>query len=414
MTMLDPYDFSIGGWCLVSDGTDPFGGPTRSLVLDDALAGCAEAGIRYVSFHDGDLWDDDADPGLIDRTIEETLAKVQAHGLEVYNFTTNLFSNSCFRSGAFSSPFPEVRGAAVVKACRAMDVAGKMGAQNIIFWGGREGSDGSYEQDMGVGLRRYMEGIRVCVDYAMEKGYDFKFTIEPKVYEPRLLGLFAGTGASAASAIRAFFPGEKYAGRILVNPEYPQHVAMLGLDPVIELGQLLEENMLAPFMHFGGQITGRMDCDLPPGVGSSLASDFMICQTLHSRGWDGVVEFDCRPMRTTTTASGMNLFLKHAVTYWRMLEKKIDVYNSDPVMKKIRAELDREPGAELRAVHTALTRGEGIVSAVGALAGAFDSFAAVNELGTDVIEAHIYRLLQILTGTEEESKAIFSDTPWMA
>lgn len=410
--MSKPHEFSIGGWCLVSGGSDPFGGPTRNPSLETGLEGCAEAGIRYASFHDGDLWDDDSTAATIDAALEETLALTRKYGLEVYNFTTNLFSNRCFRSGAFSSPFPQVREAAIVKACRSIDLAARMGARNVIFWGGREGSDGAYEQDMGVGLRRYMEGIRVCVDYAMEKGYTFKFTIEPKVYEPRLLGLFAGTGASAASAIRAFFNDPKYAGRVLVNPEYPQHTSMLGLEPVFELGQLLEEDMLAPFLHFGGQIPGRMDCDLPPGVGSSLASDFMICHTLHSRGWDGIVEFDCRPMRTTTSDAGVKLFLRHSVGYWRMLEAKIEVFDDDPIMQNIRAELAQTPSDKLRAIDAALASGQGMVDAVAALTGAFGSFEEAGEISTDVIEAHIYRLIQILTGTEDEGAAIFVGTPW--
>ncbi len=410
--MIQPYAFSIGGWCLVSGGSDPFGAPTRDLPLEVGVEGCAEAGIRHVSFHDRDLWEDDTARKSIDARIEQTMKLVQKHGLEVYNFTTNLFSNPCFRSGALSSPYPGVREAAIVKACRSMDIAAQMGARNVIFWGGREGSDGSYEQDTGLGLRRYMEGIKVCVDYALEKGYDYKVTIETKVYEPRLLALFAGTGASASSAIRHFFPGERYAGRVLINPEYPQHVAMVGLDPVFELGQLLEEGMLAPFVHFGGQIPARMDCDLPPGLGGSMLADFMICHLLHSRGWSGIVELDCRPMRTTTTAAGMKLFLKHSVGYWRMLEGKVELYRDDPVMRKIRAELEQTERAELQAVLEASRSGKGIVGAVGRLTSSFQSFGAASKIDTDAVEAHVYRLIQILTGTHREGEAIFAGTRW--
>jgi len=412
--MFQPYSFSIGGWCLVSGGSDPFGGPTRDLPLEVGLEGCADSGIGYVSFHDRDLWDDDAAKDIVDKKIAETMNLVNKYGLKVYNFTTNLFSNTCFRSGALSSPYPKVREAAIVKACRSMDIAAQIGAQNMIFWGGREGSDGSYEQDTGLGLKRYIEGIKVCVDYALEKGYDYKVTIETKVYEPRLLAAFAGTGSSASSAIRAFFPDPKYSGRILINPEYPQHVAMLALDPVFELGQLLEEDMLAPFIHFGGQIPARMDCDLPPGVGGSMVADFMICKLLHERGWNGIVEFDCRPMRTTTTARGMKLFLKHSVGYWKMLEEKVEIYQSDKIISNINKELGQDSSAELKAVMSAVKEGKSIVSAVQNLNKAFTSFESVSDINTDAIEAHIYRVLQILTGTHEIGASIFSGTPWYA
>lgn len=412
--MLISRQFSVGGWCLVSGGSDPFGEATRDLPLEVGLEGCDEAGIEYVSFHDRDLWGDDASKEEITQKVGETLELVERYGLSVYNFTSNLFSNTCFRSGAFSSPFPQVREAAIVKACRSMDVAAQMGAKNVIFWGGREGSDGAYEQDMGLGLRRYIEGIKICVDYALEKGYDYKVTIETKVYEPRLLALFAGTGASASSAIQKFFPNPKYKGRILINPEYPQHVAMLGLDPVVELGQLLEEGMLAPFIHFGGQIPARMDCDLPPGVGSSLTADFMICNLLNERNWNGIIEFDCKPMRTTTTAEGMKLFLKHSVGYWKMLEKKVALYQSDPIIAKIKTGLNQPESAKLKRIMAAVQQDKLVVPAVKALTASFSSFDAVSGINTDAIEAHIYRVLQILNGTYEEGASIFKGTRWSA
>lgn len=412
--MQKPYQFSIGGWCIVSGGSDPFGESTRALPLEVGLEGCAEAGIAHVSFHDRDLWPDDAPQQKIDRALTEVADKTRQYGLSVYNFTTNLFSNPCFRSGALSSPYPRVREAAIVKACRSMDIAAQMGAKNIIFWGGREGSDGAYEQDTGLGLKRYLEGIKVCVDYAIEKGYEYKLTIETKVYEPRLLMLYAGTGASASSAIRHFMPEEKYRNRVLINPEYPQHVAMLALDPVFELGQLLEEGMLAPFIHFGGQIPGRMDCDLPPGIGGSLLADFMVCYLLHSRGWKGIIEYDCRPMRTTTTAQGMKLFLKHCVAYWKLLESRVAEYQEDSIVAKIRAALDQKPGEELDAVMKAVRSGKAVVPAVNNLFQHFDSFQATSEINTDAIEAHVYRLIQIVTGTKESGKAIFTNTSWEA
>ena len=412
--MQKPYKYSIGGWCLVSGGADPFGESTRALPLEVGLEGCAEAGIDHVSFHDRDLWEDDAPQEVIDRTITEVMDQTKKHDLSVFNFTTNLFSNTCFRSGALSSPYPRVREAAIVKACRSMDIAAQMGAKNMIFWGGREGSDGAYEQDTGLGLRRYLEGIKVCVDYAFEKGYQYKVTIETKVYEPRLLMLYAGTGASAASAIRHFMPGEKYRGHVLINPEYPQHVAMLGLDPVFELGQLLEEGMLAPFVHIGGQIPARMDCDLPPGVGGSLLADFMVCNLLHSRGWQGIIEYDCRPMRTTTTGRGMKLFLKHCVAHWKMLEDKVAAYQEDPIVSKIRAELDQEPGKELKTLMEAVRSNKGVVQAVSNLTRSFESFEAASRIDTDAIEAHVYRLIQIVTGMQEAGRGMFSGTPWEA
>jgi hypothetical protein len=67
--MLKPHAFSIGGWCLVSGGGDPFGGPKRKLGPEVGLEGCKAAGIGYGSLHDRDLWDDDDAQGAIDNTM---------------------------------------------------------------------------------------------------------------------------------------------------------------------------------------------------------------------------------------------------------------------------------------------------------------------------------------------------------
>ena len=390
-----PAGFSIGGWCGINPGGDPFGEAVRNIDLSQFLDVLSTTAIKRVSFHDRDLWPDDAPADM----VTEAIGKVKEHcartGLEVYNFTSNNFSNPCFRSGAFSSPFPQVRAAAIVKGCNAVDHANQFGAKHVIWWGGREGSDGAYEQDTGLGLARYLEGLKICVRYGDEKGYNLIHTIEPKVYEPRLLALYAGTGASAASAIRHHFSEPQYRGRILVNPEYPQHVMMLNLDPVFELGQLMDEGMLAPFIHFGGQIAGRMDCDLPPGFGSNVYTDFMIVLTLNRRGWKGVVEFDCRPPRTTTTCPGLTAFLNNAVAYWRMLEEKVNVYFAD----KKAADLEAALTAPEDPTVAKLLKASSVIAGVGQLRADFKGFAAAAAVNTDVIEAYQQRVMAIITGT---------------
>jgi xylose isomerase len=390
-----PAGFSIGGWCGINPGGDPFGDAVRNIGMDEFLGVLGTTAIKRVSFHDRDLWPDDAAPGLVTDVIGHTKERCAAAGVEVYNFTSNNFSNPCFRSGAFSSPFPQVRAAAIVKGCNAVDNANEFGAKHVIWWGGREGSDGAYEQDPGLGLARYMQGLKICVRYGLEKGFNLIHTIEPKVYEPRLLALYAGTGASAASAIRYYFNEPAFAGRVLVNPEYPQHVMMVNLDPVFELGQLLEEGMLAPFIHFGGQIAGRMDCDLPPGFGSNVYTDFMIVLTLNRRGWNGVVEFDCRPPRTTTSCQGLTGFLNGAVGYWRMLEDKVAAYFADPQI----ADLENALMAAEDSTVAGLLAASSVTSGVSQLRAAFKGFRAAADVNTDVIEAYQRRVMGIITGT---------------
>jgi hypothetical protein len=163
---------------------------------------------------------------------------------------------------------------------------------------------------------------------------------------------------------------------------------------VFELGQLLEEGMLAPFIHFGGQIAGRMDCDLPPGFGSNVFTDFMIVLTLNRRGWNGVIEFDCRPPRTTTSRQGLVAFLNSAVGYWRMLEEKVAKYFADAQIADLEAALMADEDIAVGQLLTASSVTEGI----GKLRADFKGFAAAAEVNTDVIEAYQQRVMSIITG----------------
>lgn len=334
-------DISIGGWCLLHGGSDPFGEPTREFELRAALEAVREAGIKYVSWHDGDLWPADAGwQQIVDRIgeIKQICAEV---GVETYNFTTNTFSHPAFRSGGLGSPYPEVRRAAILKACVGMAAAKEFGAENVIFWGGRDGDDGSYASDSGRGLALYLQGVALCAEYACETlSYEPGLSIEPKVYEPRLAGLYASTAATVLAGLSEFGKASDemraWAGKIKVNPEYPQHVGMLGLSPVMELELLLAAERLAPFIHFGGQITGRMDCDMLPFSGDNHYANLACFIALLEYCWTGKIELDCRPLRTTTTISGLLRGLIESVKYIRRMEEKALSAFSNPELRDIR------------------------------------------------------------------------------
>ena len=414
-TKVIPLPLSIGGWCLVNPGGDPFGDAVRAPTLTDGLRACRDAGITHVSFHDRDLYPDDAPQEIIDEKVDQVLRLLEDTGLEVLCFTTNLFSNPCFRSGAFSSPIPAVRQAAIVKGCRSVHAAKRLGALNIIFWGGREGTE-VFEQDSGEGVRNYMLGARAVIVYAIAQGYEGTFTFEPKVYEPRFHS-FAATGAAMGSGIREFFPETELAARVKINPEYPQHVAMLGLNPAIELGQLLEEDLIGPCIHFGGQPPCRMDADFAPGLGGSPTDDFHVCKLLHDATYRGFVEFDCRPLRTSASEHAIRLFARQCVAYWRQLEQKVVTFRRDPIIRALQAEIFGEPIAQLEDVLTvtmpnAAADSNVVIDAVNRLP--IRTFAETAAIDTDAIEAFGYRVQQIVCGTHREGATMFCGTRWAA
>ena len=65
--------------------------------------------------------------------------KQKATGIKLLWGTANLFSHSRFHSGASTNPEAAIfaYGAAQVK--KAMEVTHRLGGENYVFWGGREG-----------------------------------------------------------------------------------------------------------------------------------------------------------------------------------------------------------------------------------------------------------------------------------
>ena len=59
-----------------------------------------------------------------------------------------------------------------------------LGAENYVFWGGREGYETLLEHGPGLELDNLARFLHMAVDYAKEIGYDGQFLIEPKPKEP--------------------------------------------------------------------------------------------------------------------------------------------------------------------------------------------------------------------------------------
>ena len=66
----------------------------------------------------------------------------------------------------------------------AIDATIKLGGENYVFWGGREGYQSIYNTDMKRELDHLGQFFHMAVDYAKEIGFTGQFLIEPKPKEP--------------------------------------------------------------------------------------------------------------------------------------------------------------------------------------------------------------------------------------
>lgn len=202
-TMKDQLRFAVAYWhSFCGSGADPFGEATHLfpwLATKDAVSSAKEKmdmafdfmtklGLPYYCFHDVDLVDYGADVVENERRLQAITAHAkqqqQVTGIKLLWATANLFSARKYMNGAATNPDFAVltQGAAQVKA--ALDAAIALGAENYVFWGGREGYMSLLNTDMKREQEHLARFLQVSRDYARQHGFKGKFFIEPKPCEP--------------------------------------------------------------------------------------------------------------------------------------------------------------------------------------------------------------------------------------
>ena len=195
--------FAMAWWhTLCAQGSDQFGGPTKQfpwLEGDDALtiakqkadAGfefMSKLGIPYFCFHDIDLISEgdsveeyEANMKAIVAYLKEKMAET---GIKLLWSTANVFGHKRYMNGAATNPDFEVVARAIVQIKNAIDAGIALGAENYVFWGGREG----YMSLLNTNQKREKEHLatmlRMARDYARAHGFNGTFLIEPKPMEP--------------------------------------------------------------------------------------------------------------------------------------------------------------------------------------------------------------------------------------
>ena len=203
-TMKEWLRFAMAWWHTLGQSSgDPLGGQTRSYEWDKADNAVQRAkdkmdagfeimdklGIELFCFHDVDLVEEGAN-------VEEYEANMKAitdYALEKMSAfpkikllwgTANVFSNKRYMNGASTNPDFDVVARAIVQIKNAIDATIKLGGQNYVFWGGREGYMSLLNTDQKREKEHMARMLTMARDYARSKGFKGTFLIEPKPMEP--------------------------------------------------------------------------------------------------------------------------------------------------------------------------------------------------------------------------------------
>ncbi|MDT7523083.1 xylose isomerase [Rhodoferax sp. TBRC 17198] len=184
------------------NGLDPFGGDTFQRpwhAMPDPMAAAkakaevafeffAKLGAPYYCFHDRDVAPEGATPRESVNHLREMVdilgAKQQATGMKLLWGTANLFSHRRFMSGAATNPNPEVFAMGALQVKEAMDATLKLGGENYVLWGGREGYETLLNTRMGHELDQMGRFLNMVVEYKHKIGFKGTILLEPKPREP--------------------------------------------------------------------------------------------------------------------------------------------------------------------------------------------------------------------------------------
>ncbi len=201
-TMAEHLRFAVCYWHnFVWEGNDPFGGQTferpwfpadtmdlAKMKADAAFEMFRILGVPYFCFHDHDVRPEGTSlvesHARLNEMADYFEAKMAAGGPKLLWGTANMFSNRRYMSGASTNPDPEVFAycASTVKAC--MDVTHRLGGENYVLWGGREGYETLLNTDLSRELEQMGRFLSMVVDYKHKTGFNGAILIEPKPQEP--------------------------------------------------------------------------------------------------------------------------------------------------------------------------------------------------------------------------------------
>ena len=199
--MEDHLRFAAAWWhSFAWPGTDPFGGETfqrpwfgdgmekARLKADVAFDMFDRLGMPFFCFHDADIRPEGSSFAANTRNLEEMTdyigEKMQSSRTRLLWGTANLFSHRRYMAGAATNPDPEVFAfaAATVKTC--MDATHRLGGQNYVLWGGREGYETLLNTDMKQELDHMGRFLNMVVEYKHKIGFKGTILVEPKPQEP--------------------------------------------------------------------------------------------------------------------------------------------------------------------------------------------------------------------------------------
>ena len=343
--MKDWLRFGVAWWHTFDQQlVDPFGTGTAqrpwygkySDPEDEALAKVDYAfeffqklGVEYFCFHDRDIAPEGDTLRETDKNLDKVVDKIEENmkstGIKLLWNTSALFTNPRFVSGASTSPFADIYAYAGGQLKHSLEIAKRLGAENYVFWGGREGYENLWNTQMKREQEHMAKFFHMCHDYAKEIGLDAQFLIEPKAKEPTMFQ-YDFDAATAINFLRTYDLMDVFKLNLEGN-----HANLAGHTYQHEIRTAREAGVLGSLDANQGDKLIGWDMDEFPTDLYETSTVMWEVLAEGQIGPHGGLNFDAKPRRTSFTAedlfrshiAGMDAFAAGLLVAAKMHEDKV-------------------------------------------------------------------------------------------
>ena len=343
--MKDWLRFGVAWWhTFDQELVDPFGTGTAqrpwygkySDPEDEALAKVDYAfeffqklGVEYFCFHDRDIAPEGDTLRETDKNLDKVVDKIEENmkstGIKLLWNTSSLFTNPRFVSGASTSPFADIYAYAGGQLKHSLEIAKRLGAENYVFWGGREGYENLWNTQMKREQEHMAKFFHMCHDYAKEIGLDAQFLIEPKAKEPTMFQ-YDFDAATAINFLRTYDLMDVFKLNLEGN-----HANLAGHTYQHEIRTAREAGVLGSLdANQGDKLIGWDMDEFPTDLYETVAVMWEVLAE-GQIGPHGGLNFDAKPRRTSFAAedlfrshiAGMDAFAAGLLVAAKMHEDKV-------------------------------------------------------------------------------------------
>ena len=142
----------------------------------------SKLGVPFFCFHDRDVAPEGKSLAetndILDKLTDVLEAGMKQTGVKLLWGTANLFSHPRYMGGAATNPDPEVFTYAAAQVKKALDVTKRLGGENYVLWGGREGYETLLNTDMKKEVDQLGRFMNLVVDYKHKIGFKGPLLIE--------------------------------------------------------------------------------------------------------------------------------------------------------------------------------------------------------------------------------------------